>query len=143
MHALNRILFVLAALVLLAGLAGCVEEPQPMTHDDYATLEAPITTVKEGNSCRYNCKPCPAGQVCTQVCEVVGNCTNRCDVVALCAPGHVWDSTSCSCRKQVGNECGDTVCPAGKVCCNDSCGICTDPGGFCTLQYCADTTTVQ
>jgi hypothetical protein len=35
-----------------------------------------------------------------------------------------------------GVACGPKTCPAGQVCCNESCGICTDPGGFCTQQFC-------
>jgi hypothetical protein len=32
--------------------------------------------------------------------------------------------------------CGASTCPVGEVCCNASCGICTEPGGFCTQQEC-------
>jgi hypothetical protein len=32
--------------------------------------------------------------------------------------------------------CGDRSCPAGTVCCNASCGICTPPGGTCPQGYC-------
>lgn len=35
-----------------------------------------------------------------------------------------------------GQECGDTRCGAGEVCCNDSCGICTKPGEGCILLAC-------
>jgi hypothetical protein len=35
-----------------------------------------------------------------------------------------------------GEACGDVTCPSGQVCCNESCGICTAPGGFCTEQFC-------
>lgn len=38
-----------------------------------------------------------------------------------------------------GPKCGNSNCPSGKVCCNSSCGICTEPGGFCTQQYCEPT----
>src|SRR5687767_14877860 len=34
-------------------------------------------------------------------------------------------------------QCGPTTCAAGEECCNESCGICTPPGGFCTQQACA------
>ena len=34
------------------------------------------------------------------------------------------------------NACGDGLCPEGTVCCNESCGICTPPGGACTQQVC-------
>lgn len=33
-------------------------------------------------------------------------------------------------------QCGTVVCPPGKVCCNASCGICTDPGEFCIQIAC-------
>jgi hypothetical protein len=33
-------------------------------------------------------------------------------------------------------QCGNTTCEAGQVCCNWSCGTCTEPGGFCTEQFC-------
>merc|ERR1712187_1017149 len=33
-------------------------------------------------------------------------------------------------------ECGPTVCAEGEVCCNESCGICTPPGGVCIDQFC-------
>jgi hypothetical protein len=36
-----------------------------------------------------------------------------------------------------GERCGNHFCPQGQVCCNESCGICTEPFGFCTMQYCA------
>jgi hypothetical protein len=32
--------------------------------------------------------------------------------------------------------CGPTICPAGQVCCNASCGICAPPDGACTQQVC-------
>ncbi len=41
-----------------------------------------------------------------------------------------------------GEPCGPKTCPAGEVCCNPSCGICTPPGGFCTQNLCGDTSAV-
>lgn len=36
-----------------------------------------------------------------------------------------------------GVPCGDSVCHGRRnTCCNASCGICTEPGGFCTQQVC-------
>jgi len=32
--------------------------------------------------------------------------------------------------------CGPNVCVDGDVCCNESCGICTPPGGFCIQIPC-------
>lgn len=39
-----------------------------------------------------------------------------------------------------GAACGRTVCPAGQVCCNASCGICTPPGGACIQMACSPAT---
>ncbi|EEH44722.2 uncharacterized protein PADG_01011 [Paracoccidioides brasiliensis Pb18] len=33
-------------------------------------------------------------------------------------------------------QCGTNTCNNGDVCCNESCGICTPPGGLCTQQAC-------
>jgi len=35
-----------------------------------------------------------------------------------------------------GTACGETTCYGDTVCCNESCGICTQPGDFCTQQLC-------
>ncbi|AKU98950.1 hypothetical protein AKJ09_05614 [Labilithrix luteola] len=35
-----------------------------------------------------------------------------------------------------GVTCGPTTCKPGETCCNESCGICTPEGGFCTQQAC-------
>jgi hypothetical protein len=35
-----------------------------------------------------------------------------------------------------GVQCGPKVCRRGEVCCNESCGICTKPDEWCTLQFC-------
>jgi hypothetical protein len=37
-----------------------------------------------------------------------------------------------------GVQCGKTVCEAGMVCCNASCGICTPPGGVCIQLACEE-----
>ncbi len=35
-----------------------------------------------------------------------------------------------------GTSCGPNTCIGGQVCCNVSCGICSEPGGFCTQEAC-------
>ncbi|CRK16608.1 hypothetical protein BN1708_002865 [Verticillium longisporum] len=35
-----------------------------------------------------------------------------------------------------GTKCGPTMCGAGQVCCNASCGICTPPDGACIQIFC-------
>jgi hypothetical protein len=65
-----------------------------------------------------------------------------CDALAKCAAGYRFDSSPavCSCvpdNPGVGGvPCGKNTCPAGQVCCNASCGICTPPGGVCIQIAC-------
>ena len=33
-------------------------------------------------------------------------------------------------------DCGKVVCRAGRACCNESCGICTEPDVACSAQIC-------
>jgi len=35
-----------------------------------------------------------------------------------------------------GKACGAVTCERGQECCNESCGICVEPGGSCTEQFC-------
>jgi hypothetical protein len=37
-----------------------------------------------------------------------------------------------------GERCGEEQCGPGLVCCNSSCGICTEPGGVCIQIACED-----
>lgn len=37
---------------------------------------------------------------------------------------------------EVGAACGAVLCGRGEVCCDPSCGICTDPGGTCSHAVC-------
>jgi hypothetical protein len=37
-----------------------------------------------------------------------------------------------------GAPCGPTTCTGSEVCCNESCGICVPPGGFCPAIACAN-----
>lgn len=39
-------------------------------------------------------------------------------------------------KPPTGERCGFATCAAGEVCCNESCGICTAPGGACTQAEC-------
>jgi hypothetical protein len=42
-----------------------------------------------------------------------------------------------------GAACGRVTCAAGQVCCNASCGICTEPGGACDMMFCQDPCAAQ
>ena len=95
--------------------------------------------VPSANGCVEQCNKCPAQQFCAQYCVLKGNCGGRvCSV--LCIQGY-HSNQHCQCVPDNGNQagvaCGTTTCTRGDVCCNDSCGICTPPGGFCTQQICA------
>lgn len=46
------------------------------------------------------------------------------------------DAESPSVKDGEGAVCGPTRCASDEVCCNESCGICTEPGGFCTQMFC-------
>jgi hypothetical protein len=56
----------------------------------------------------------------------------------ICADGQVpfFDECGCGCQEGVAEACGPNTCAVGQVCCNASCGICTEPDGFCTQQAC-------
>ena len=55
----------------------------------------------------------------------------------LCSEITGWDAMQkpFSCNGQA-EACGDSVCGAGEVCCNASCGICTPPDGVCIQVVC-------
>lgn len=63
-------------------------------------------------------------------------CQDSCTSIGFCIDGYVWDDATCGCVPAPGEACGPVNCAAGEVCCNFSCGICTQPGGFCTQQAC-------
>jgi len=107
---------------------------------------------------RDDCDPERGGADCGGICV--------CNAIGLCTEGLVWDSSPevCGCVEpanpcaavlcEVGTRCvpisdedavcvplepgpcGDATCPAGQVCCNASCGICTPPGGACIQIAC-------
>jgi len=63
-------------------------------------------------------------------------CPQRCEMIGgkpVCVP--TIPDTPVTAREAV--QCGPTVCTNGQQCCNESCGICTAPGGFCTQEFCA------
>lgn len=63
--------------------------------------------------CHTVCPHCPPNQICPMI---------ACYLECHGAPQR--------------EQCGDTLCPSGQVCCNASCGVCTDPGGLCTQEVC-------
>jgi hypothetical protein len=85
---------------------------------------------------RDSCDPENGGADCGGVCA--------CNATALCDDGLVFDAAPevCACVPDDDGaervQCGPSTCAAGEVCCNESCGICTEPGGVCIQQACDD-----
>lgn len=134
---------------IFAMIAGCAAqtEPEPIG-ESLAGLQSLCTSDDDcgGGTCNTSqCLSCCApGEVCIAVC--CGTCESprpprpsQC-LQVLCAEGYepITDALGCDhgCRPITGTPCGPGRCAAGQVCCNESCGICTEPGGFCTQQIC-------
>ncbi|KAK3364688.1 hypothetical protein B0T25DRAFT_530816 [Lasiosphaeria hispida] len=62
--------------------------------------------------------------------------TIRCKSGYTCT---VTNTTAQCTPVSAGQQCGPKVCALGDECCNESCGTCTPPGGFCTQQICEPT----
>jgi hypothetical protein len=110
---------------------------------------------------RDSCDPQQGGADCSGLCECssIGLCVEGtvwnaspqvCDCVAdydpciatLCPVGTICENQNGEGVCVVpdggvsGESCGDTECAPGLVCCNSSCGICTEPGGVCIQIAC-------
>jgi len=128
---------IFAAVVAIASLVGCAASVDGTDEGASSQNEAAASA----NSCRYKCNKCPPGMLCAQVCEAIGKCPSTCTSIALCIQGYVWDDKACACVPgSTGEACGPTTCAVGQVCCNSSCGVCTEPGGVCTQQFCSTET---
>jgi hypothetical protein len=84
-----------------------------------------------------DCDPDMGGADCGGLCACSG-------AAVLCGPDTTFDDDPnvCACVSRDGGggeACGETTCDADQVCCNPSCGICTEPGGACTEQACEPT----
>jgi hypothetical protein len=77
---------------------------------------------------------CGKGLVCTTA-DGVCNPPPGCGPNAAC-PAVCYGSCRLPDEDGAGPACGPVQCGKGQVCCNDSCGICTAPGGACTQQFC-------
>lgn len=80
---------------------------------------------------------CRGGQIFDRSPDVCGCVEDPCNLIdcrsgALCI---VQDGEPV-CVSDGSWQCGPTVCAAGQVCCNESCGVCTEPDGACTQQAC-------
>jgi hypothetical protein len=85
-----------------------------------------------------SCPPGTAFDESTKICDcATAEDPNPCATV-LCREGtrcelHQGEPT---CISDGSQDCGPAICSEGSVCCNFSCGICTEPGMFCTQQAC-------
>ncbi len=112
-----------ALVVAFVSLMGCAIDtsgPDPESLDEVSegvTTGKWCTTTGDCNASSYcsteagDCFPPPncKGDLCPLVCW--GRCTKI-------------------------ETCGDVTCVPGEVCCNESCGICTPPGGVCIQTVC-------
>ena len=79
---------------------------------------------------------CPQGQYCTTedgACGRPPGCGPN-DICPMVCYGKC--ATKGAAKGRV--RCGKKLCLAGQICCNESCGICTAPDGFCTKQLCGE-----
>jgi len=104
-------LLVSAVLLAAVSLTACGEiddsAPDPAAVEEFS--------IKDDNvppGCHLKCPHCRHGEICKFGCILVCPQADEPEV------------------------CGPATCPEGQVCCNSSCGICTPPSGFCTMQYC-------
>ncbi|GAB1317922.1 hypothetical protein MFIFM68171_08132 [Madurella fahalii] len=80
-----------------------------------STLANPAGVVEDRQISKCALVLCPAGTVCTII-----------DGGPVCVPVPIPGGTPC----------GSNVCAKGLVCCNESCGTCTKPGGKCLDVMC-------
>lgn len=105
---------------------GICTPPDGMCTQQVCLEEEPAAGEPTGITC-VNVR-CASGTHCEMV-EV--QCIRApCNPVPQCTP-HVPSPES-------GASCGQNTCAAGQECCNQSCGICTDPGKGCIKLFCPD-----
>lgn len=112
---------------ITVALLGCGPKKPAQDAADAPATPAPAAPMKVEGGTKQSCANvrCAAGTHCELV--QVQCVSAPCDPVPECKPdaaagGHV--------------TCGKNTCAAGQVCCNASCGICTDPGGMCIQMAC-------
>jgi hypothetical protein len=104
-------LFVPVFLLAALSFTGCGEiddsTPDPAAEEAFSIKDDNVPS-----GCHLKCPHCKHGELCKFGCMLICPHPDEPEV------------------------CGSATCPEGQVCCNSSCGICTPPGGFCTMQYC-------
>jgi hypothetical protein len=129
---------------ILAFAAACATSDTPAIDTEPAALaascpgicgdETPCRTA--AGVCTFACNPC--------LCQAAGGtvdtaCRAGADEAPAAEPVSEPDDDAVAVPDLVIGQCGPTVCGAGTVCCNSSCGVCTVPGGKCTEQICNPT----
>lgn len=106
---------------------------RPASEDEHgsAVVCGATTCAADEVCCNASCGLCAKpGQACAQsVCEVEPSEPPEADLDPDAGSIPEPEPTS-------GPACGDKTCAAGEVCCNASCGICTQPGDMCSQQQC-------
>jgi hypothetical protein len=143
-----------------AGAGTCVD--RSCECDGALVLCAPDTVFNEDPAV-CACEPAPetfCGGIANIACPGAGMCVDdpnddcdvdnggadcggicECNAAAISCPTGTWlndDPDVCDCVPNEGEACGPTTCGEGLECCNESCGICVEPGGSCTEQFCED-----
>ncbi len=120
---------------------------------EYCCNESCGTCAKEGEGCAtIAClEPCDAQDAvgegaCKKLmgwswngktCDALGGCDCKgADCGSLYPSQAACDSAHSHCPGQTGPKCGSVTCDVGQECCNESCGICTEPGGACIQIAC-------
>jgi hypothetical protein len=116
--------------VLLLGLAGGCEI---LVDPDPNDVGGEVTENTNPSSDRCADTKCPSGSHCELV--AVQCITTPCDPVPECVP----DTQGTDAAAPDAQACGKATCAPGLVCCNPSCGICTEPGGVCIQLACEET----
>ncbi len=118
-----------ALLVGLAITAGC--EPEIDPNDDLCAR----VRCKGGTHCEVvgDSAQCLPDVTCDLECDEGSHC-ELVDVQCVQAPCPPVEE--CVLDSLGGEACGDVTCGEGLVCCNASCGICTEPEGACIQIAC-------
>ena len=102
------------------------------------TACAPETSVEESEEAESDQDEIRGGKKCGSPTRTyVSRDPEQCMAVRFfCEEGVAFfDNCGCGCDTAQ-TQCGPNVCGAGQVCCNASCGICTQPDMVCTQQAC-------
>jgi len=121
----------LASAIVLGGfftIGACSFETEPRSDEP---------TSESDEELRRRRVPCASSEACgpTEFCTTE---TGDCNRPPGCRRGDICPTVCygvCRPRREP-VECGLVTCGRGEVCCNESCGICTRPGGACTEQFC-------